>query len=269
MKRLMLYLMVMSVGAISQAQPNCNVYLWEGDTAQYNACMLFTENMDDYYQFDKAFHHLIDSALTLCPHFAFAYWEKAAPYVKSGHFLEWKKNIDLAVKYDTLGYLPIRASLRYKFFADYKGAIEDIEILERISPVDIGYTSNGTYHLTIVKALCYKQIGDNNKARTIIENLLQSKEYAVGLFDYLHLGVLYLEWGDVEKALVALHKQAASGDVAEVHYYLALVYRQLGNTEAYQKAKDTAIKMYAREMRMFDQYNYMIDQIFEEDLDKL
>lgn len=86
-----------------------------------------------------------------------------------------EKNIDIAVKYDTLTDSPIRASLRYKFFADFEGTIKDIELLERISKSDIGHTSNGTYHLQIAKALCYKQLGKVNEAISIIENLLAIK----------------------------------------------------------------------------------------------
>lgn len=249
-----------------KAQPNCNVFLWNKDTAQYNACKLLTENQHKYYQFSKEFHNLVDSAILICPHFAYAYREKAAPYVKSGNFIEWKKNIDLAVKYDSLGYLAIRASLRYKFFADYEGTIKDIELLERISPSDIGHTSNGTYHLKIAKALCHKQLGRVNEGINIIENLLSNKKYSVGLYDYFHLGVMYFQIGQYEKAIVNLNKQLKQYDLAEVQYYLAKSYKKIGNTEAYLQAKQSSEKMYKENKRMFDQYNFMIDQIFEQDI---
>lgn len=252
-----------------QAQPNCNVYLWEGDTAQYRACKLLTEDQSNYYQFSREFHQLVDSAIVICPHFAYAYREKAAPYVKSGNFIEWKKYIDLAVKYDSLGYLPVRASLRYKFFADYIGTIQDIELLENISTSDIGYTSNGTYHLTIVKALCYKQLNRIDEGVSIIENLLSRKNYSAGLYDYLHLGVMYHQLGHYEKAIAALSKQLDQYELAEVYYYLALSYKSLGHTESYLQAKQVAVRLYNENQRMFDQYHYMIDQIFEQDISKL
>lgn len=247
-----------------QAQPNCNVFLWEGDTAQYEACILLTENQHKYYQFSKAFHHLVDSAISLCPHFAYAYREKAAPYVKSGNFLEWKKYIDLAVRYDSVGYLPVRASLRYKFFADYHGTIKDIELLEKISKSNNHYTSNGTYHLSVVKALCYKQTGDIHAGIQIIENLVKHGGYAVGLYDYLHLGVMYYQVEDYEKAIDALNKQQTRNNLAEVSYYLALCHKRLGNTAAYLQAKQSAIDMYKMNVKMFDDYHYMIDQVSEQ-----
>ena len=171
------------------------------------------------------FHRLLDSAILICPYFGYAYREKAAPYVKSGNLIAWRENIDLAVKYDSSGYLPVRASLRYKFFADYEGTIHDIELLEKISKTDIVYTSNGTYHLTVVKAICYKQLGKISEGIKILENLLGQKDYSVGLYDYLHLGVMYYQVGQYEKAMEALNKQLVQYDFAEVQYYFALCYK--------------------------------------------
>lgn len=252
-----------------QAQPNCNVFLWEGDTAQYKACKMLTENQHKYYQFSKEFHKLVDTAISICPYFAYAYREKAAPYVKSGNFLEWKKYIDLAVKYDSLGYLPVRASLRYKFFADYNGTIQDIELLEKINKFDIGGTSNGTYHLAIVKALCYKQLGKIKEGIEIIEKFMQQEKYIVGLYDYFYLGVMCYEMEDYEKAITALNKQLTQYDFAEVQYYLAKSFKKTGNNPAYFQAKQFAIKLYYENKKLFDQYHYMIDQIFEQDLKEI
>ena len=134
--KLLLFLIVNAL----YAQPNCNLFLLKNDTLQYKACKLVENEQNKYYQFDKRFHKIMNEAIEICPYFAYPYREIAAPYVKSGNFLEWKKNIDKAVKYDRKGYLPVRASLRYKFFADYRGVIKDIDSLEHILPDNIGYS---------------------------------------------------------------------------------------------------------------------------------
>lgn len=269
MKIILKIVFIVFFAGLLQAQPNCNVYLWEGDTAQYQACKLLTENQHKYYQFSKEFHDLVDSAITLCPQFAYAYREKAAPYVKSGNFIEWKKYIDLAVKYDSLGYLSVRASLRYKFFADYSGAIHDIELLENISKSDIGYTSNGTYHLMIVKALCYKQLGKIKEGINTIEALLNKEGYSVGTYDYLHLGVMYYQTGNFRQGINVLNKQRIQYDCAEVFYYLALCYKEMGNTKEYVQAKQSCQNLLRENRKMFDQYHFMIDQIFQQDFNNL
>lgn len=243
------------------AQPNCNFYLWKGDTLQYEACKLLTENQNKHYQFSKEFHHLLDSAIKLCPYFAYAYREKAAPYVKSGNFILWKKYIDLAVKYDSAAYLPVRASLRYKFFGDYEGTIQDIELFEKMNKDPLAYTSNGTYHLTIVKALCYKQLNAPEQSINLIESLLKNKNHSIGYYDQFHLGVMYLQKQQYDKAIEILNKQVGTYDFAEARYYLAICYKETGKTAAYEQAKALALKLYEEQNKLFDQYHYMIDQI--------
>jgi|688.fasta_scaffold142477_2 tetratricopeptide (TPR) repeat protein len=253
----------------SLAQPNCNVFLWKGDSAQYLACKLLTEGNNNFYQFSKAYHQLLDSALRLCPYFAYAYREKAAPYVKSGNFIEWKKYIDLAVKYDSISYLPVRALLRYKFFSDYEGAIQDIDLLDEMLTTDIAYTSNGTYHLTVVKALCYKQTGRLPQAIITLENLLEDSNYVAGLYDYYHLGVMYFQNNQWEKSVIALTRQLQRYNFAGAQYYLAKCFQSSGKQEEYMLAKAAALQLWKEDKGMFDAYHCMIDQVFESDLHKI
>lgn len=266
MKPINIIIIILFCYVNANAQPNCNAFLWKGDTSQYKACQLLTENQNKYYQFSKEFHQLVDSAIQICPHFAYAYREKAAPYVKSGNFILWKKYIDLAVTYDTLGYLPVRASLRYKFFGDYKGTIQDIALLEKFSKSEIGSTSNGTYHLTVVKALCYKKLNNLDEGIRIMENLLTNKNYSVGYFDQFHLGVMYYQNKQYKKAIEILNKQLVEYDFAEARYYLSLSYKTTGNSEKYNQSKQFALKLYDEQKRMFDQYHFMIDQITKQEI---
>jgi len=246
---------------LAVSQPNCNVYIWQGDTAQYMACKLLEENINNHYQFSKEFQALVDSAISICPRFAFAYREKAAPYVKSGNFIEWKKYIDLAVKYDTLSYLPVRASLRYKFFADYVGSIEDIELLEKKATGDIGYSSNGTYHLSVVKALCLKQTGRITEGIQILEEFVSKENYMPGLYDYLHLGVMCLETGDFNKSKKYLLLQNVQYEYAETYYYLSLLSKKANQFEEVNYFKKKSEDLYQKSQKLNDPYNYLIDQI--------
>jgi tetratricopeptide (TPR) repeat protein len=250
-------------------QPNCNVYLWNGDTAQYKACQYLESNIEKYYQFSKNFHLVIDSALLICPRFAYAYREKSAPFVKSGHFTEWKKNIDLAVTYDSLVYLPVRASLRYKFFADYEGTIADIELLERLSPNLVEYTSNGTYHLEVVKALCYKQTGNSAKALAILEKHLLTNKATPGLYDFLHLGVLHLQAGRYREAEEFLLLQNKAYEYADTYFYLAKCYKAQNKMDAFLESKNKSSQLYLNGQKLTDPYNELIDQVYLSDIESL
>lgn len=261
-------LALMLTSSYAQAQPNCNYYLWTGDTAQYEACILVEENIEGHYQFSKWFHVLMDSALQVCPRFAYAYREKAAPYVKSGNFIEWKKNMDLAVKYDQDIYLPIRASVRHKFFADHRGAIDDINLYIATHSGDLASAHNGTYHIKMVKALCYKGLGMPDTAIAIIEELFSSEGYDAYSFDHLHLGVLYLEINKPEQALKNFQLQAEQYNLAENEYYTALA---LIKSDLYEEVMEHLAKARALLVpgtKMHDGYNEMADQIYVADIEK-
>ncbi len=252
-----------------KAQPNCNYYLYLGDTAQYEACKLVEENIGKYYQFSREFHLLMDSAIAICPRFAYAYREKAAPYVKSGNFIEYMKNMELAVEHEPDIYLPIRASVRTKFFADHQGAIDDINLFLSTHSGDIPSSHNGTYHLLVVKALCYKNLNQPDSAIAILEELLTSEAYNAGMFDYLHLGVLYLETGKLEQALKCFDQQRIENNLAENEYYQALTLSKMQKPEDAKSHLSKAKELLKPGTQMHDPYHEMIDQIYWVDIERL
>lgn len=252
---------------LSYSQGNCNAFLWQKDTLKYKACQLIVDNQDKYYQFDSRFHELMNEALEICPYYAYPYRELAAPYVKSGNFLMWKKYIDKAVKYEPKEYLSVRASLRYKFFADYKGAIKDIDSLSSLVSYDIGYSSNGTYHLNVVKGLCLKSLGQIKEAIDIIAKQSEIED-DFGMYNYLHLGVLYMEKEDYKKALESFEKQFKINNLAENQYYTALCYKSLNNREEALRYLREALNLYQSKQSMFDPYNELFDQIYLSDIQR-
>lgn len=260
-------ILFMALCLSSYAQPNCQAFLYKGDTIKYKAC-IEAEKSDKYYQFAKEFQQILDQALSIDPTFAYAYREKSTAYLKSGDFITWKQLIDKAVEYDPEGQLGYRGWCRYQFFRDYKGAIRDIELLDNLVDYDIGNSINGDYHLHIARALCYKAIGNSDTAIHIIENQLADSNYFVGLYDYLHLGVLYLEKGKYENAINALNQQQTYNDIAENQYYLALALKAQGNMDGYIMHLQSAQNKYLQEYRMFDPYTEMADKIYMKDIDK-
>jgi tetratricopeptide (TPR) repeat protein len=246
---------------LSIAQPNCNYFLHIGDSLKYEACKQ-TEDAKGHYQFSKAYQIAMDKAIEIDPTFAYPYRAKSVAYLKSGDFIEWKRLIDLAVKYDPLGNLGYRASCRYQFFRDYGGTIVDIEELSRISNGDIGHSANGNYHLEVVRALCYKALGRNQKAIDIIEAQLKTDDYLVGIYDYIHLGVLYLENGDFQNAKLNFEKQLEYNDLAENHFYLAKVFKAENNIVQAKLELEKTVELYEIGYVMSDPYVHPEDKIF-------
>jgi tetratricopeptide (TPR) repeat protein len=250
------------------AQPNCEAYKYYGDTLKYLACKKVLETKG-HYQFSKEYQTVLDEAIKIDSTFDYAYWAKSIAYLKSGDFVTWKKLIDKAVEYNPKEYLGYRGWCRYQFFRDYQGAIKDIEMFDSLIDYDIGQSQNGTYHLNIAKGLCYKAIGEQEKALAILEKQvkLNEEEDFVGAYDYLHLGVLYLETERFEKAFEIFKKQSESNELAENQYYLALAYLQSGKTAEYKSCLEKAKELYIGERKMFDLYSNPMDKIFLEDIE--
>ncbi len=243
------------------AQPNCNYFLHVGDTLKYEACKE-TKNARGHYQFSKEYQMAMDNAIEIDSSFAYPYRAKSVAYLKSGDFVEWKRLMDLAVQYDPHGNLGYRASCRYHFFRDYGGAIIDIEELLRISNADIGHSANGNYHLEVVRALCYKALGRKQKAIDIIEAQMRTDDYMIGIYDYIHLGVLYWETGDLEKAKLNFEKQKEYNDLAENHFYMAKVLIAENKLEQAKLELARTKELYKIGYAMSDPYVHPEDKIY-------
>ena len=246
---------------------NCNAFLYYGDSLQYEACIV-AEKRAGKYQFSRAYQEALDESLEICDYFSFAYRHKSVAYLKSGDFLTWKKLMDKAVELDPIENLSYRGWCRYQFFRDYKGAIKDIEKLDSLIDYNIGFSQDGAYHLNIAKALCYKALGQKEKAIAIIEKQLKEEDHSVGLYDYLHLGVLYLELGKHEEAIKAFNLQSSFYEYADNQYYLALAEKQLGKKETYKNHLVKAKELYLKREYMFGVYTERQDKVYLQEIEK-
>jgi len=247
----------------SPAQINCEAFKYYGDSLKYQAC-LKTEETEGHYQFSREYQEILDEALAIDSTYDKAYYAKSIAYLKSGDFVTWKKLIDKAVELDPESYLGYRGWCRYQFFRDYEGAIQDIEQLDDLVEYDIGVSKNGTYHLNIAKGLCYKAIGEKDKALDIIEAQirLNEAENFIGPYDYIHLGVLFLEKSRYQDALEVFEKQSKTNETAENEYYSALAFKALQKNTEYLAAVESAKTLYYAGKKMNDPYSNPLDKIF-------
>lgn len=242
------------------APPNCEIY--KNDKNCYRSCqeaMKAIRNPQGSATSQKHF----DKSIELCPDFAYAYMEKAVPYLKRGKFITWKKLIDKAVELDPEEYLGYRGWCRLQFLRDYEGAIKDIEKLKNLVDYDIGYCQTGDYHLNVALGLCYKEIGQLEQAKTTIESQIQSKTAPVGPYDYYHLGVIAYESGAYEAAIAYMQKQIEENDyMGETYYFLALANKGLGREKAYLANLEKARAYYEAGNYRTDTYTEPIDKVY-------
>jgi len=253
------------ISAKCLAQPNCNIYKWKGDSACYKACIELRDMEDE--QGSAPSQAAFARAVALCPGLEYAWYEKSVPFLKRGDFITWRKLIDKAVELDP-HYLLERGWCRYKFLRDYEGAIKDIDKLNSLFPVTNCYSGDGDYHINVLKALCYKGLGEKARAIETIEQQLTVADYHAKLYDYLHLGVLKLETGDYNGAIAALNKEVEVNDyLAETYYYLALAYEQVNNKNGHEKNIRKAREYYDNGKKMTDPYADPMDKIYLSDIE--
>ncbi|HAA15039.1 MAG TPA: hypothetical protein DCE41_26425 [Cytophagales bacterium] len=264
---LILFTFVMGFSSAALGQPNCNVYLYQGDTTCYEACKLAVRGGGR--QGSQWSQEKFAAAFEQCPQLDYAIFEQAVPYLKRGDMVTWKKMIDQAVAINPM-HLGYRGWCRFQFARDYDGCIADLTALEEYyQGGDIGYSVNGSYHLKVAMALCYKMKGNRPKAIALIEAQLAKKDYSPMANDYLHLGVMYLEQGQYTKATTALEKSIELNDfLAENYYYLGLVYKARNQRQAYQDTMRTALAYYAQGKHLYDDYSHPIDRIYRAQIEE-
>ncbi|MFZ1807081.1 MAG: hypothetical protein WAU36_07670 [Cyclobacteriaceae bacterium] len=248
-------------------QPNCNIYKMNGDESCYKACVMAIEA--ERYQGFREGQIKFDSAIQLCDKLDYAFIEKSVPYLKVGDFITWRRIIDRAVEINPAAHLGYRGWCRFQFVRDYEGAIQDFERLDSLMGFNIGYSQNGDYHLNIAKALCYKAIGQKEKAIEIIEKQLAEKGYTPMTYDYLHLGVLKLEVSDYDGAITNLKKSISHNDyLAEPYYLLGLIYKNKNRNKQYLDNMEIAKTYYLKGFKRFDPFTNPMDKIYLSDIEK-
>ncbi|MDC1107016.1 tetratricopeptide repeat protein [Prolixibacteraceae bacterium] len=264
---LFLYMSLLTVVNSFAQQLNCSYYV--NDSTMYRACQIYMDKCYTtapkiYFQGSRASQLAMDSIIEICPYFSHAYYTKSIPYLKRGDFVHWKPLIDKAVMYDSISYLGYRAGARFMFLRDYEGALLDITRFERLQNSDIGYTYNGDYHLKEIKALCYKAMGDQRKAIETLDSYLTTHSYS--LFGHYHLGILYLNNKETEKAILSFKKQLEIFDFAGAYYYLARTYKLLGNRDLSGKCFSIALQEYKNNNTMSRDFVYYPDKIYLHDI---
>lgn len=261
MKILNTLILLLFVSAISMHAQNCNFYLLQGDTCQNEACKI-AEPRNIHYQYSKEYQEICDDAIAHCPDYAPAYSHKSTAYLKSGDFVTWEYLMGKAVDLVPKDYLAYRGWCRYSFFLDYQGAIEDLERLESLIGYETGYSAEGDYHLQVARALCYKGLGNKEKAISILEDYFEKSNGDGRVYNYLHLGVLYLESGQIAKAKACMEKQLQINSLAEAHYYMALIHKSEKDDPACRSQLELAKTQYEAGLRMRHDYTHHMDKVY-------
>jgi tetratricopeptide (TPR) repeat protein len=257
-----------SVAALGQ--PNCNVYSKEDPC--YKACEIYNRAIE-YVQGSFIQEKLLDSALLICPTFPHAWREKSVPYLKNGEFKRWKELIDKAVEYNPREYLNIRAWCRFQFLRDYQGTLDDIQKIRDMNGL-VGFSTDGDYDMRVVEALCFRELGNMNKALQLFNEYIAAKEsgresFSAGYYDYLHSGVTKLRAGLHQEALEDFKKQfSIYKELPDTYYYCALTYTALNDPTQAEEYFNKADALFRQGYKRSDVYIESLDKVYHDDVKK-
>ncbi|WP_396632891.1 tetratricopeptide repeat protein [Maribacter sp. R86514] len=263
-----LFILVLTTFQVAlYGQQNCE--LLKEDPECYEACLKMNQESLHHQGSFASQKHLSD-AIEMCPSLSNAYFEKSVAFLKRGMFVEWKELMDKAVELNPEQHLSYRAWCQFSFLHNYEETIKDLTKLSDLKGKSfLGVGQSGDYDLRMVLALSYKFIDQKEKAIKIIETAMIDKDYYVGLYDYLHLGVLYLENGQLDKAIESLEKQVDENELSEVRYYLGKTFLLQGNRTEAKKNIESALELYRSNKKMHSYYYEFADQVYEKDITDL
>lgn len=262
-EKLIIIYIILGLHNFLSGQPNCEAFI---DADCKRACELVYEAID-YPQGSKRSQELFDESTKLCSNIAYAHYEKSVPYLKRGLFKEWKELIDKAVAVDSI-YLLERGINQVQFMRNYEGGLDDLnELSLYLGTFNIGYSPSGEYHGQLIRAICYQKLGQLDQAIEISEKLINSASYHRDMYDYFHIGIFYLENGDLDKAKVCFEVQNESYEYAETYYYYAKVYDELNKPDIENEMLLKAQELYRKGQIMSSNYYHYIDKIYLIDIE--
>jgi tetratricopeptide (TPR) repeat protein len=213
-----------------------------------------------YIYNDQAWELYCDSVIAICPNIAYAWRQKAIPYIKNGDYAKAFELENRSVALAPEEWTAYRGFLKCIFTKDYEGAIVDFQKAQQLTPN--GYEMDHTCFF--YEGLCNLELGNYLKAEEnfkkdifIQTGGIKEKEKDVHFNTLLYLGIVYFEMNSNDKAKEYLLKSLEIyRQLPEANYYLGLVYKREKNNEL--KEKHLSI---AKQSRL-DGYGLNEDNIF-------
>jgi tetratricopeptide (TPR) repeat protein len=228
-------------GAIKSSKCDCS-----NRSVQDSLIEFYLDNKADrlpYIYNNPAWQFYCDSILLICPNVAYAYRQKAIPYIKNGEYEKAFALNDKAVELSPKEWTAYRGFLKCIFTKDYEGAILDFQKAQQLTPN--GFEMDHTFFF--FEGLCNLELGNYSKAKeNFMKDILiqvgdNTKESDAHFNSLLYMGILYFEMNDNFKAKDYLIKCLNSyKELPEANYYLAMVYKKENNQELKKKYLEIA-----------------------------
>lgn len=178
-----------------------------------------------------------DSVIAICPNIAYAYQQKAIPFIKYGEFGKAFALENKAVELEPEVYTAYRGFLKCIFTKDYDGAILDFLKAQELSPNN--YEMDHTYFFWL--AVSYMESGnfteaENNFRQDIFIQTNGDSTKTPHFNTLFYYGVFYYEMKNYSLAKEYLLKCLSQyKEHTDANYYLAMVYKAEKNYDLEKK----------------------------------
>lgn len=198
-----------------------------------------------YRQGSTPFQNGIAEAVEIDSTYQAAVYELSVADLKRGLPHKWKPQYNKAVKLDSVQRIPWRGYLYLWFYRDYKKAIADFDLSDKLTP----YLDRPQgYSVDYWRGLAYLGLEDFETSNKYLEKdikreIEESGENYLDATAFLYNGIAYYEREKLDSALVNFNKllKYSNNLSSDAKYYKALIYKKQNNKSQAKQQIENAI----------------------------
>lgn len=241
MKSSLFYSIFFFLASETFAQGNCELFM--KGSAERQACE-YSYLSNEFHQGSRKSQQYLDSAIAVCPSFAWPYMEKSVPYFKRGLQHRGIIFLNKAVELDPASYLCYRASWFFEY-QNYEQCIADLERYYALPNAAIQFTPPGDMNMKLVLGISYARIGKYKQAVELLSACIaeNQKNNLLGMYDFHALGVVQYMQGNIPAAIHSLRRQLSFyKHIPDSYYYLGLALQKTGDHQEASENFSEALK---------------------------
>lgn len=180
----------------------------------------------NYSTFD--WQNAIDSSIRVSPNNAYLWQQKAMPYFKNGDYYNAMKNLNQAVKLDTISWLGYRGFMKCIFVKDYTSAIADFKQIIQKQPN--AYEMDHSYYFYV--GVAYLKLNTLDSAEKYLNICISKPKERTHYLDWYYSGILKFKQENYAKALEYFDScLSESSHLNDANFYKASVLLSLNRKE--------------------------------------
>ncbi len=225
---------------------------------------VYAENLQGLFFSQKVFDILISQY----PNYSDAYFEKSVAFNKRGNYEKGFGLLDKAVELDPKSHLGYRGWLKLHKLKDYQGCIEDLTLLDSLTPnhVDAPWGENIHYLL----GLSYKGIKNYDLALTEFnKNLKTEKDSSwVNSNLFLYKGIIYNNLEEFDLAIDNFNACLKNNrdNSAEAYFHKGLSYSKIGLLDSARICFRKSKLIFEKGYKNKNVYNEIQDELYLKDI---